>query len=50
MYNLKLLDPIKMEQILNDIAGVVTNGIFAHRAADILLYSSEAGIQTLKLL
>lgn len=49
VYNLKLLDPIKMEQILNNIVGTVTNGIFASRAADVLIYSAETGVQTLKL-
>lgn len=49
VYNLKLLDPIKIEQTLNNVTGIVTNGIFASRAADILIYSTETGVQTLKL-
>lgn len=37
VWNLKIIDPIKMEQTLNNITGVVTNGLFAMRKADILL-------------
>ena len=43
-----LLDPAKTETELNNIAGVVTNGIFARRPADVLLLGSSAGIRTLK--
>lgn len=37
VWNLTILEPIKMEQTLNNIVGVVTNGLFAKRAADVLL-------------
>jgi len=47
-HGLTLLDPPKMESDLNNLAGVVTNGIFARRPADLLLLGSNAGIQTLK--
>ena len=47
-HGLTLLDPPAMEADLNNIAGVVTNGIFARRPADILLLGSNSGIQTLK--
>ena len=47
-HGLTLLDPPKMELDLNNLAGVVTNGIFARRAADVLLLGSDSGIQTLK--
>jgi ribose 5-phosphate isomerase A len=36
-YNLKILEPVKLEETLNNIPGVVTNGIFAKRSADLLL-------------
>jgi ribose 5-phosphate isomerase A len=36
VWNLKILDPVKMEQTLNNIPGVVTNGLFAMRKADML--------------
>ena len=44
---LTLLDPPKIEAELNNIAGVVTNGIFARRPADILLLGAEQGVRTL---
>jgi ribose 5-phosphate isomerase A len=47
-HGLTLLEPAKTETELNNIAGVVTNGIFARRAADVLLLGSNSGIQTLK--
>jgi ribose 5-phosphate isomerase A len=43
-----LLDPPKMEAELNNLAGVVTNGIFARRGADVLLLAEPTGIRTIK--
>lgn len=37
IWNLTILDPVKLEETLNNITGVVTNGLFAKRPADILL-------------
>ena len=37
VHNFNLIDPVKMEQQLNNIVGVVTNGIFAARGADQVL-------------
>ena len=37
IYNLNILEPIKLEQRLNNISGVVSNGLFAMRGADLLL-------------
>ena len=42
---LDLGEPIAMERRLNDIAGVVTNGLFALRPADVLLVGSDAGVE-----
>jgi ribose 5-phosphate isomerase A len=42
-HGLTLLDPAKTEAELNDIAGVVTNGIFARRPADVLLVAEPSG-------
>ena len=42
-----LLDPPKTESELNQIAGVVANGIFARRPADVLLLGETAGVRTL---
>jgi ribose 5-phosphate isomerase A len=46
-HGLTLLDPPAMEVELNNIAGVVTNGIFARRPADVLLLGDEKGVRTL---
>src|SRR6266852_780636 len=46
-HGLTLLDPPKMEAELNNIAGVVTNGIFARRGADVLLLGEASGVRTL---
>jgi ribose 5-phosphate isomerase A len=43
-----LLDPARTETELNNIAGVVTNGIFARRPADVLLLGEPSGVRTLK--
>jgi ribose 5-phosphate isomerase A len=48
VHNLKIMDPMKMETLINQIAGVVTVGIFAHRPADILLLGGDNGITTIK--
>jgi len=45
--NLDILDPLKMEQEINQIPGVVTVGLFARRGADLLLLGSENGVQSL---
>jgi ribose 5-phosphate isomerase A len=42
---LTILDPPALEAELNQIAGVVTNGIFARRAADLLLLGTAAGVR-----
>ena len=34
VYNLEILQPLELEQTLNNITGTVCNGIFAHRRAD----------------
>src|SRR3954470_23590572 len=43
-HGLVLLDPPTVEAEFNNIAGVVTNGIFARRPADVLLLGSEKGV------
>lgn len=44
--NLDLTDAKTMETTLNNIPGVVTNGLFAHRGADIALIASADGVET----
>lgn len=48
VHGLSITDPLTLEQQINNIVGVVTNGIFAHRNADIVLVGTAAGTQTLK--
>jgi ribose 5-phosphate isomerase A len=47
-HGFELLNPVKMESDLNQIPGVVTNGIFARRPADVLLLAEASGVRTLK--
>ena len=49
-HGMTLLDPPKVEGELNQIAGVVTNGIFARRPADVLLLAEASGVLTKKRL
>ncbi|GBE10845.1 ribose-5-phosphate isomerase A [bacterium BMS3Bbin12] len=44
---LKILEPARLEADLNDIPGVVTNGIFALRPADVLILGTPDGVRTL---
>ena len=47
-YGLTILNPPQLEADLDQLAGLVTNGIFARRRADVLLLGSNSGIQTLR--
>jgi ribose 5-phosphate isomerase A len=47
-HGLSITDPPALEAELNQIAGVVTNGIFARRCADVLLLAATGGVQTRK--
>ena len=47
-HGLVLLDPPTLEAELNNIAGTVTNGIFARRPADVLLLGEATGVRTLR--
>lgn len=42
---LQILEPAKLEATLNNIPGIVTNGLFAIRPADVLLLGSEKGVR-----
>lgn len=46
VHNLKITDPIALENKLNQIVGVVTNGLFAERGADVVLVASDDGVKT----
>ncbi len=47
VHNLKILNPVEVEERLNHIPGVVTNGLFARRPADVLILGTAEGIKTL---
>lgn len=47
-HGLTIMDPPALEAELNSIAGVVTNGIFARRGADVLLLGAAEGVRTIK--
>ncbi|HLV48276.1 MAG TPA: ribose-5-phosphate isomerase RpiA [Aliidiomarina sp.] len=48
IHHLDILEPIKLEEAINNITGVVANGLFAARSADIALLSDGQTIETLK--
>ena len=43
VHNLKILDPVDIESHINNIPGVVTNGIFAKRSANVMIIGNEQG-------
>ena len=43
VHNLKILDPVVTESQINNIPGVVTNGIFAKRSADVMIIGNKQG-------
>jgi ribose 5-phosphate isomerase A len=45
--DLRILNPAEMEAKINNIAGTVTNGLFARRGADVILLGTDTGVQTL---
>lgn len=47
-HGLSIIDPPALEAKLNQIAGVVTNGLFAQRPADLLLLAEPGGVRTLR--
>jgi len=47
IHNMDILDPVALENELNQITGVVTVGLFARRGADVMLLGGENGVRTL---
>ncbi|OFE13369.1 ribose 5-phosphate isomerase A [Pseudohongiella acticola] len=47
IHNMSIVDPRKLEQQLNQITGVVTNGLFAMRPADKLILGGKDGLKTM---
>ena len=48
VHNLTIVDPPQLEKQINNIAGVVTNGIFAIKPADVVLIGQSNGVLTLE--
>ena len=49
VHGLQILNPVELETALNHLPGVVTNGLFARRGADVLLLGTPEGVQTITL-
>ena len=47
VHNLQIMNPVELEAALNQLAGVVTNGLFARRGADVLLLGTPDGVKTM---
>ncbi|ABZ75445.1 ribose 5-phosphate isomerase [Shewanella halifaxensis HAW-EB4] len=47
VYNMKIMNPKALEEQINGIVGVVTNGLFAMRGADVLLVGTPDGVKTI---
>jgi ribose 5-phosphate isomerase A len=45
VHDLRITEPLKLEESLNQIVGVVTSGLFAHRPADVLLLGTAEGVK-----
>jgi ribose 5-phosphate isomerase A len=45
-HHLRLSDPMAFESAVNQIAGVVTVGLFAHRRADVLIVAGDDGVKS----
>lgn len=48
VHGLRIVDPVALEQTIDQIVGVVTVGLFARRAADMLIVARDGGVETLK--
>ena len=48
IHNLQIVDPVGLETEVNQIAGVVTVGLFARRPADLLIIGGKDGVRTLR--
>jgi ribose 5-phosphate isomerase A len=48
VHELNISNPLEMETRLNQIPGILTNGLFAHRSADILLIADDNGVREMR--
>lgn len=49
VHNMQIVDPKKLETQLNQMPGVVTNGLFAHRGADVMLFGGADGVEKIEV-
>ncbi len=47
IHNMEILNPVDVEIAINSIVGVVTNGLFAQRPADVLLLGTQDGVRSI---
>jgi ribose 5-phosphate isomerase A len=47
VFGLKITDALALENDLNEVPGVVTNGIFSHQGADVILMATPQGVKTI---
>jgi ribose 5-phosphate isomerase A len=47
VHGLSIMNPVELESALNQLPGVVTNGLFARRGADVLLLGTPEGVKTM---
>lgn len=47
VHGMQIMNPVELESRINQIVGVVTNGLFAMRPADVLLLGTEQGVKTM---
>jgi ribose 5-phosphate isomerase A len=47
VWGLSILNPVELETAINNVTGVVTNGLFARRGADVLLLGTQSGVKTM---
>lgn len=48
VFNMQIAQPRKLEEQLNNIVGVVTNGLFAHRGADVVIVGTPNGVEIIE--
>jgi len=48
VHGLTITDPLGLENQLNNVPGVVTNGVFSHQGADVILMGTPSGVETIR--
>ncbi|MCA1791814.1 MAG: ribose 5-phosphate isomerase A, partial [Thioalkalivibrio sp.] len=49
VHGLRIMDAVELESEIDHVAGVVSNGLFARRPADVLLVGTATGVNKLKV-